>query len=144
MNGLDKPQKKLNIAMVCDPITDYIAGVFKSTTRFSENLRDRGHKIIFIAAKSPFSQENNCYSGMKVYRFRSVLLPKTESRFRLALPTVAEVKEVLKKSNVDKNELVAVLLAGGSSKIPLVRKKLTEYFGDASVCISFFIYQQFY
>jgi len=101
MNGLDKPQKKLNIAMVCDQITDYIAGVFKSTTRFSENLRDRGHKIIFIAAKSPFSQENNCHSGMKVYRFRSVLLPKTESRFRLALPTVAEVKEVLKKENIN-------------------------------------------
>merc|ERR1712137_318244 len=43
---------------------------------------------------------------------------------------------VLKKSEVDKNELVAVLLAGGSSKIPLVRKKLTEYFGDASKIIN--------
>lgn len=48
---------------------------------------------------------------------------------------LSPVEAVLKKSEVDKNELVAVLLAGGSSKIPLVRKKLTEYFGDASVCI---------
>lgn len=93
--------KVLRIAMVCDPITDYIAGVFVSTLRLSERLREKGYHIIFLAAKSPHSKDTHDYKGMPIYRFRSVLLPKTENRFRLAFPAVSEIKKILKDERID-------------------------------------------
>ncbi len=94
-------EKPLRIAMACDPITDYIAGVFMSTLRFSERLSKRGHHVIFLAAKSPFSVGVDEYKGMPIYRFRSVLMPKSEKRVRLALPTISEVKQILKDEQID-------------------------------------------
>lgn len=88
-------KKELRIAIACDPITDYIAGVFWSTLRFSERLKNKKHYIIFFASKSPYSKDVNNYKGVPIYRFRSVLLPKTENRFRLAFPTVTEIKKIL-------------------------------------------------
>ncbi len=93
--------KKLRIAMACDPITDYIAGVFVSTLRLSERLKNKGHHIVFIASKSPHSANIHEHKGMKIYRFRSLLLPKTENRFRLAFPTFSEVKNILIKEKID-------------------------------------------
>ena len=87
--------------MICDPITDYVAGVFSSTTRFSECLRARGHTIIFIAARSPHNRALDNYNGMALYKFRSFLLPKTERHFYLALPTLGEIKSVLQKERID-------------------------------------------
>lgn len=91
----------MNIAMVCDPITDYIAGVFVSTLRFAELLQAAGHKVVFIAAKSPHSAGVNDYKGIPIYRFRSVLLPKSEKRFRLAFPTVGEIENILREEKID-------------------------------------------
>ncbi len=87
--------------MACDPITDYIAGVFVSTLRLSERLHQKGHRIIFLAAKSPHSIGIHEHNGMPIHRFRSILLPKTEQRFRLALPTIAEVRTILKNEKID-------------------------------------------
>lgn len=94
-------KKKLRIAIACDPITDYIAGVFWSTLRFSERLKNRNHHIIFLASKSPHSKGINHYKEMPIYRFRSVLLPKTENRFRLAFPTVSEIRKILIKEKIN-------------------------------------------
>lgn len=94
-------EKKLNIAMVCDPITDYTAGSFVSALRFAEKLSERGHKIIFIAAKSPNNHETNYYKDIKVYRFFSLLLPKSEKQLYLSLPGVRQVKKILKDEKID-------------------------------------------
>jgi len=94
------PVKKLNIAIVCDPI-DYVAGVTVSATRLSERLIAKGHKIVFIAAKFPKSLSAGYRGKAKVYRFRSLLLPKTEKSFYIALPTFSEVKKALQEENID-------------------------------------------
>jgi glycosyltransferase involved in cell wall biosynthesis len=87
-------QQKLNIAMVCDPITEYTAGSFVSTMRFAEILSRRGHKIVFIAARSPKNYNDNSYHNMKIYRFPSLLLPKTEKKFYISLPAINQVKKI--------------------------------------------------
>lgn len=94
-------EKKLRIAMACDPITDYIAGVFISTLRLSERLHARGNYVLFLAAKSPYSRDIHDYKGMPIYRFRSILMPKSEKRFRLAFPTISEVRKILQKEKID-------------------------------------------
>ncbi|MCF7836388.1 glycosyltransferase [Candidatus Gracilibacteria bacterium] len=98
---LAKKFKRTSIAIVCDPITDYMAGSFVSTLRFSELLVEKGHKIIFIAAKSPRSKDNDKHKNIKVYRFRSVLLPKTEKKFYLALPTVGQLKKIFQAEKIE-------------------------------------------
>jgi glycosyltransferase involved in cell wall biosynthesis len=98
MKAANKLKKKLSIAMVCDPI-DYTAGSIVSTLRFSERLTENGHKVIFIAAKSPHASGD--VNGIKTYRFRSILMPMTEGKFYLALPTVAEAKKVLRDEKID-------------------------------------------
>ena len=46
------PNPKLSIAMVCDPIGSNKSGVVVSTLRFGKLLKERGHHVIFIGAKS--------------------------------------------------------------------------------------------
>jgi len=93
--------RKLRIAFVCDPINKHVAGSPIATIRFAKLLKKRGHKIIFIAAKDPESKRVGHIKGMKVYRFFSVLLPKTEKNFYLAFPTLTQIKKLLKKEKID-------------------------------------------
>ncbi|MFA6273422.1 MAG: glycosyltransferase [Candidatus Paceibacterota bacterium] len=92
--------RKLNVAMICDPIGDYKAGVLVSAMRFSKLLAARGHKIIFIGARDKLNKENGFYHGIKTYRFRGVPLPKSDG-WHLAFPTVTEIKEILIKEKID-------------------------------------------
>ncbi|MBI5005418.1 MAG: glycosyltransferase, partial [Candidatus Lloydbacteria bacterium] len=93
--------KKLNIAIVCDAITDYTAGSFVSARRFAALLKERGHRLIFIAAKSPQNPRDGYYDGIKVYRFRSIPLPKAEKQFYIAFPTSKELKKIFHDEKID-------------------------------------------
>ena len=93
-------EKKLRIAMICDPIGDYKAGVIVSTTRFAKLLRDRGHHVIFIGARSKENKVNDHHHEMKAYRFRSIPLPKSGG-WHLAFPTVKEIKKILQDEKID-------------------------------------------
>ena len=90
----------LNIAMICDPIGDYKAGVLVSATRFGKLLKARGHKIVFIGARDKLNKKDNFHHGMKAYRFRSMFLPKSGGWY-LAFPTVSEVKKILTAEKID-------------------------------------------
>lgn len=97
-----KNERKLNIAIVCDPITDYVAGSFVSALRFAELLKSRGHKVIFIAAKSPNNNgHKDYYNGIKAYRFPAILLPKTENQLYISFPTEGQIKKILLEEKID-------------------------------------------
>ena len=101
MNDGKKIRKKLNIAMVCDPISDYKSGVLVSTLRFAERLRNRGHRIIFIAARSPMNPKDDTLNGFKVYRFPSVLLPKSEGSWYVSFPSKEKIKKIFQEEKID-------------------------------------------
>lgn len=105
-----KEEKKLRIAMICDPIGDYKAGVIVSTTRFAKLLRDKGHHVIFIAAKSKEYPTHDYHHEMKAYRFRSIPLPKSGG-WCLAFPTIGEVKKVLQDEQIDVVHIVLPMSA---------------------------------
>jgi glycosyltransferase involved in cell wall biosynthesis len=94
-------RKRLKIALVCDPITDFIAGGTVSTLRFAEVLRERGHHIVFLAAKSPDRSYETSYNGFPIYRFRSLPLPKNEGQFRMSFPTPKQIEAILIKEAID-------------------------------------------
>lgn len=96
-----KNSKKLNIALVCDAIDDYKAGSFISTLRIAEILKGRGHKVIFIAARSALHSEDNYYKEMKVYRFPSIRLPKSEKKFYMGFASVRKLKRIFKEEKID-------------------------------------------
>ncbi|MFA6027578.1 MAG: glycosyltransferase [Patescibacteria group bacterium] len=93
--------RKLNIAMVCDPITDLMAGAIVSTMRFATLLKERGHNIIFIAAKSPKNPHNNTVKGIPIYRSRGVLLPKSEGQLYISWPGKRKIKKILVDEKID-------------------------------------------
>ncbi len=93
--------KKLNIAIVCDGVTSTTAGSFISTLRFSEILRKRGHKIIFITSKKQGEKNITHYNKIKVYRFFSLLLPKTEGQLYISFPTASKIEKILRKEKID-------------------------------------------
>lgn len=103
--------KKLRIAMICDPIGDYKAGVIVSTTRFAKLLRDKGHHVIFIGARSKENPVHDEHHGMKAYRFRSIPLPKSGG-WCLAFPTIKEVKKVLQDEQIDVVHIVLPMSGG--------------------------------
>ena len=43
------------------------------------------------------------------------------------------IERVLQKANIGKHTVKKLVLVGGSSKIPMVRKMLAEYFGNKSL-----------
>lgn len=103
--------KKLRIAMICDPIGDYKAGVIVSTNRFARLLRDRGHHVIFIGARSKENPVHDEHHGMKAYRFRSIPLPKSGG-WCLAFPTIKEVKKVLQDEQIDVVHIILPMSGG--------------------------------
>ncbi len=92
--------KKHNIAIVCDSVTGSIAGSFISTVRFSELLRKRGHKVIFITSGKRGTPGVSYYKGIKTYSFVSILLPKSDGQL-LSFPTVSQVKKILIDEKID-------------------------------------------
>ena len=93
--------RKLNIAIVCDAVTDCVAGSFVSTLRFSERLEGRGHKVIFIAARSPKNPVNNHHGTIKSHRFPAILLPKSEGQLYIAFPRKAQLKKIFEDEQID-------------------------------------------
>ena len=79
--------------MVCDPIGSNKSGVVVSTLRFSKLLKDRGHHVIFIAARLKEHKDHSYHDGIKAYRYRGLPVPKSGG-WRLAFPTVKELKKV--------------------------------------------------
>ena len=96
---MNKEKRKLNIAMICDPIGDSKAGVILSTLRFAKLLTERGHKIIFIGAKLKDYKKHHFYDGIKTYRFRSLPIPKSGGWY-LAFPTVKELKKIFEEEKI--------------------------------------------
>ncbi len=93
-------KRKINIAMVCDPIGSNKSGVVVSTLRFAKLLKERGHNVIFIGARSKENKTHSYHEGVKAYRFRSIPVPKS-SGWHLAFPTVNELKKIFKEENID-------------------------------------------
>lgn len=127
------PAKKLTIAIVNDAVTDCIAGSFISTRRFAELLSDRGHKVIFIAARSLKHPENDTYKNIPVFRFRSFLLPKTEGQLYVCFPHQAELQKIFVDEGVDIVHImiptIAAIRAANAAralKIPVVMHSHTQ------------------
>ena len=111
--------KKINIAIVCDGVTSTTAGSFISTLRFSELLKKRGNKVVLISSKSSESKYVDYYHGIKVYRFRSILLPKS-GKLYISFPTVPEIKKVLIEEKID---IVHIMLPTFSSLVAIKSAK---------------------
>jgi glycosyltransferase involved in cell wall biosynthesis len=94
-------ERPLRIAIVCDAVTDCIAGSFVSTRRFADLLKARGHTILFIASRSPMSPTDDEHNGIKAYRFASILLPKTEGQFYLGFPTFGALRRIFQDERID-------------------------------------------
>src|SRR6185369_3473076 len=90
---MDSPTQKLSIAMICDPIGSNKSGVVVSTLRFGKLLRERGHNVIFIGAKSHEHSDHSVHHDIKAYRYRSIPVPQSGG-WNLAFPTVGELKKV--------------------------------------------------
>ena len=97
---MQAPQKKLNIAMVCDPIGNNKSGVVVSTIRFSKLLKERGHHVIFIGARSAEHKDHSHHNEVKAYRFRSLPVPKSGG-WNLAFPTIKELKKIFLEEKID-------------------------------------------
>lgn len=93
-------KKQMNVAMICDPVGNNKSGVVISALRFSHLLKERGHNVIFIGAKSKGNKSDSYYNGIKIYRFRSLPIPKSGG-WHLAFPTIKELKKVFKQEKID-------------------------------------------
>jgi glycosyltransferase involved in cell wall biosynthesis len=93
-------EKKLKIAMICDPMGSNKSGVVVSTLRFAKLLKEKGHHVIFIAARSEEHKEHSFHNGIKTYRFRSIPIPKSDG-WNLAFPTIRELVEIFKEEEIN-------------------------------------------
>lgn len=108
-------KKKLNIAMICDPIGSNKSGVVVSTLRFAKLLSEREHNVIFIGARSEEHKDHSYHNGIKAYRFRSLPVPKSGG-WNLAFPRIKELKKIFKDENID---VVHIILPMSGSVIAI-------------------------
>lgn len=92
--------------MVCDPIGNNKSGVVVSTLRFGKLLKERGHHVIFIGARSKEHKDHSYHHDIKTYRYRSLPVPKSGGWY-LAFPTIKELKKVFQEEKI---EVVHILL----------------------------------
>mgnify|MGYP001617632393 CR=1 FL=1 len=97
---MKKSKSKLNIAMICDPIGSNKSGVVVSTLRFGKLLKERGHHVIFVGAKSKEHKDHSEHFEIKTYRYRGLPIPKSGGWY-LAFPTVNELKKVFIEEKID-------------------------------------------
>ena len=97
---METEKKKLNIAIVRDPIGSNKSGVVVSTIRFGRHLKERGHHVIFIGARSAEHKDHSYHNGIKAFRFRSLPIPKSGG-WNLAFPTVKELKKIFLEEKID-------------------------------------------
>ena len=95
----------LRIAMICDGVTDFLAGGYVSTQRFANELVARGHHVIFISSNP--SNERTHYGDIKIYRFRGIPIPKTKKQVYIGFSSTAEIETILKDEKID---IVHILL----------------------------------
>ncbi|MFH0837867.1 MAG: glycosyltransferase [Patescibacteria group bacterium] len=93
--------KKLNIAIICDPLTHLISGSMISTIRFAGQLRKKGHKVIFLAAQDETKKPVTFFRDFKVYRFGPIKLPGSQGQYLLAYPRVGRIKGIYKEEQID-------------------------------------------
>lgn len=108
--------RKLTIAMVNDAVTDCIAGSFISTRRFAKILKERGHRVLFVAATSPRHPASDVdEQGIRAFRFRSFLMPKSEGQVYLGFPTSKELQKIFKEEKVDVVHIMIPFFSGLSA-----------------------------
>lgn len=112
-------KQKLNIAMVCDPIGNNKSGVVVSTLRFGKLLKERGHHIIFIGARSAEHKDHSYHHGIKTYRYRSLPIPKSGG-WNLAFPTVKELRKVFVEEKID---VIHILLPMSGAIVAIMAAK---------------------
>ena len=88
------------MAIICDPVTDSLAGVLVSTLRFAEKLKNRGHNIILLAARSAKSPRDDYHKDIKIYRFPSIPLPKSGG-WHVAFPSSLAIKKIFIEHKID-------------------------------------------
>ncbi|MEI7688641.1 MAG: glycosyltransferase [Candidatus Nomurabacteria bacterium] len=112
---MNENNNKLRIAMICDPIGNNKSGVVVSTLRFAKLLKEKGHNVIFIAARSQEHKDHSYHNGIKAYRFRSIPIPKSGG-WNLAFPTVKELKKIFKEENIN---IVHIILPMSASIVAI-------------------------
>ena len=107
-----------------DPTTDLFAyqEIRKEAEKVKRELSTRSKSIIVIR-----SQGKNSRVEIDRITLERLIRPKLETSLYL-------VKDVLKQAHLDASQVDRIVLIGGSTRIPLVRTLLTEFFNKEPDC----------
>ena len=94
-------KRKLNIAMICDSVTSVTGGSFASTLRFSDLLSKKGHKIIIISSSQKGKPAIDYHNKIKIYRLPSLIIPKTDKKLYLSIPSKKKIKQIIQEEKID-------------------------------------------
>jgi glycosyltransferase involved in cell wall biosynthesis len=95
------PRRPLRVAIVCDGIGEVVAGSFISATRFAERLSARGHRVVLVSSGRPFGGRTADYRGMRLHRFRGVLIPWSDGQLYLGIPSARRIRTILEDEGID-------------------------------------------
>ena len=91
----------MNICMVSDLFDTPYGGVSRVLKRFIEKLQGRGHKIIVITSKFKDKKPVERKGNLVIYRFPSVVVPKSQQEFSLAFTSIEKIYEIYKNEKVE-------------------------------------------
>jgi len=92
----------MRICFVIDNIYPSHGGIGKSTERYVDLLKKRGHKIIFISSKDKNNKKSfQLIDSAKIYRMPGIKIPFTKGIYYQAAPLPSTIKAILQTERID-------------------------------------------
>ena len=99
MNFVDK--YAMNICMVSDLFDTPYGGGPVVIKRFMEKLMERGHNITIITSKYKNKETLEKRENLGIYRFPSIVLPKTQGEYAFSFPNPKRIREIYEREKID-------------------------------------------
>ena len=123
-------------------LIDYLAGEFKKESGLDlkndvmalQRLKEAAENAKKELSSSTETEVNLPFITADASGPKHLVKKITRSKFEsliedLVEKTITKIKEVVKDSDLDKSEIKEIVMVGGSTRVPLVQKRVKEFFG---------------
>jgi glycosyltransferase involved in cell wall biosynthesis len=91
----------MNICIVSDLFDTPYGGPARIIKHTLSKLLERGHYVTIITSKYNNRKSFERKKNLSIYRFHSILVPKSQKEFSITIPNIKKIQEIYKKEKIE-------------------------------------------